>query len=358
MSKCRRPPFTVDIIGPAWANGGTEQHANLLARFLDPRRINVKNFFVTDFNLISDKDTLTASRPVTYLPPAQIETVTKDTDCLITWGIETDLYLKPSDRQTRIHVCHGVSDWQQRMTTGSTATSDAAVTVSPIVGETLYIDLPQTCIPNAIDTARLTETDSRDRNRIACGFKPDDIVIGYVGRLAEDKQLPVIIKTAIRLGERYKVLIVGEGPERTLIESMVIDQPAGKVQFAVDHNYLGDYFNCMDWFMMPSKHEGFCLSAAEAMYCGVPIAMTRTGIAADYITHRVNGLIITEDHNQIAEAIRTIDRQPGQRAMISHEGRMTALEHFLPRRFATDWQNLIEELIESKIGRWSESIPY
>lgn len=359
MPKVRRDPFRVIIAGPAWMHGGTEQHGNTLAKFIDPQRVELVRFLVTNEALIDNVAIHACPRPVSYCPPDQLERQTRNVDCLISWGIDTDQWLCPMSSQARIHIAHGASDWSNSIVAGCAKTADHFVCVSKHVADKLDMPAAHTIIPNGIDTSRLTETMTREESRAMFGFDDTHHVIGFVGRLVPDKGVQHIIHALSFLPTCICALICGTGEQQHELEVLADEIAPGRVTFIATDCYLGDVYQSIDSFVMPSAHEGFCLAAAEAIWSGVPLIMTDVGLAADDIEHKRSGLIIRNNCESVADAVYRTKRHSGDARIMANRARAIAQTKYQARRMAAEYTDLIENVIESKVGAAIvDEVPY
>ena len=104
-------------------------------------------------------------------------------------------------------------------------------------------------------------------------------LLGAVGRLDPqkgfDRLLALLPELArqVPAGERWGVVILGEGAERPRLEALAQRVPAERVVVRLP-GYRPDAAACIgafDLFVMPSRYEGYGLALAEAMAHGVPI---------------------------------------------------------------------------------------
>lgn len=105
-----------------------------------------------------------------------------------------------------------------------------------------------------------------------------EVFIGCVAGLRPVKDLPMLVRACGGLNIRFKLVIVGEGPERQNIvdaaEGMAIEDQLVLPGFLPEpHRYMGLF----DIFAMSSRSEQAPLSVIEAMAAGLPIVAPRVG---------------------------------------------------------------------------------
>lgn len=124
----------------------------------------------------------------------------------------------------------------------------------------------------------------------------------FVGRLAEVKNVVLLIKAFQKIKQKYSdtaLLIVGDGPERTMLEQLVKDGQIGDVIFPgyVVFPEIVQYYKMADVFILPSVHEPWGLVVNEAMIMGLPvIASSDVGCRLDLIRDRENGFIFESNN--------------------------------------------------------------
>jgi glycosyltransferase involved in cell wall biosynthesis len=121
----------------------------------------------------------------------------------------------------------------------------------------------------------------KKRNAIkALGKRLDVPVILFVGRLTPLKGAELLIEAAAVLRDRglkFRVYIVGDGPEKQALESL--SRQHNLVQQVVfeghrDYPDLLYYYNLAQVLALPSQSEGFSITLLEAMACGCPVIGT------------------------------------------------------------------------------------
>lgn len=132
-------------------------------------------------------------------------------------------------------------------------------------------------IANGIDTALYAQ---KPDPRAIPGFvrHEREVVIGALAGLREVKNLPALIRAAGGLSGRFRLVIVGEGPERAHIlaaaEAMGIADRLTLPGFLDrPHRFVGAF----DIMALSSLSEQFPISVVEAMAAGLPVASPPVG---------------------------------------------------------------------------------
>jgi len=123
--------------------------------------------------------------------------------------------------------------------------------------------------------------------------------IGYVGRLAREKQLH-LLEGLDRL-EGTELVIVGDGPTRSELERRLPEATfTGVLQGAALSRAYAD----LDVFVHPGLHETFCQAVQEALAAGVPVVAPRSGGPVDLVTDGVNGLLVDPSPDAFGARLR------------------------------------------------------
>lgn len=121
-------------------------------------------------------------------------------------------------------------------------------------------------------------------------------VVGMVARLDLQKGFEYLLRATRELCAAFpalKVVIVGEGPDRQAIESMV--QRFGlqsNVILAGQHSHMPEIYAAMDVFVLPSLNEGLPMTILEAMAASRPVIATRVGAIPKIIKDGEAGLLV------------------------------------------------------------------
>lgn len=150
--------------------------------------------------------------------------------------------------------------------------------------------------------------------RRALGIGPDEVVIGFLGRLVLEKGLDVFAQVIGELKQRgisHRVLVIGEGPARDWFAQRVPESVFTGFQAGDD---LGRAVAGMDIFFMPSVTETFGNVTSEAMAAGVPVVAARATGNIDLVDNGVTGFLVPPtDIGAYADAIARLIADPALR---------------------------------------------
>jgi len=171
-----------------------------------------------------------------------------------------------------------------------------------------HVKKPIEVIPTGI---RLERFIGRDGNRFRKmkGYKPEDKLLLFMGRVAEEKNIDFLLKVVNRLKGKVphlRFLIAGEGAAKKRLEKMVDElQLQDVVHFA---GYLSkedwrDCYAASDLFVFASVTETQGLVVTEAMAAGTPVvAVGEMGIK-DVMANSKGGLVTKLDEDEFTDAV-------------------------------------------------------
>lgn len=103
------------------------------------------------------------------------------------------------------------------------------------------------------------------------------------------------------------------------------------------------YYRAADLFLFPGHAEGFGLVAVEAAACGLPVLMTRVGVAEQLITPGDSGYLISQEAAEIAARLDELAANPARRKRMG-EAACRAAQQFSWDRQST----LIEAALQGR----------
>ena len=133
-------------------------------------------------------------------------------------------------------------------------------------------------IPNFIDLKRFN-LKPKDHFKKAIAPFGEKIVV-HTSNFRKVKRTEDVIKIFARLVESIpaKLLMVGDGPERSYCEQLSRDLDVNdNVRFLGKQDAIEEILSVSDLFLMPSESESFGLAALEAMACKVPVITSNAG---------------------------------------------------------------------------------
>lgn len=161
-------------------------------------------------------------------------------------------------------------------------------------------------------------------------------VIGFVGRLVEEKGVLVLLDAVSRLDGNWKLLMLGRGPlrERVMERARMLGIEERLMLFpSVPHAEVISYYNSMDVLVLPSLtipggwREQFGRVLIEAMSCQVPVIGSSSGAIPEVVGDA--GLIFTEgDHNALYTCLTLLQDSPKLRHELRLRGRERVLQHY------------------------------
>ncbi|RKQ33484.1 glycosyltransferase [Oceanobacillus halophilus] len=142
----------------------------------------------------------------------------------------------------------------------------------------------------------------------------EGIRIVTVGRFSREKGQDIAIKVLSRLrqnGYEVRWYCVGDGNQRKLYEQLIKEY-----DLINDFILLGaktnpfPYMERSDIYVQPSRHEGYCLTLAEAKCLNKPIVTTDFIGAHEQIINGHNGWIVEISEDELYEQIKSIIKDP------------------------------------------------
>jgi phosphatidylinositol alpha 1,6-mannosyltransferase len=113
------------------------------------------------------------------------------------------------------------------------------------------------------------------------------IVVGYVGRLANEKRIEDLDPLHNR--DDVQLVIVGDGPARQKLERALPRALFVGYQSGED---LAAHYASFDIFVHTGKHETFCQSIQESLASGVPVIAPHSGGPLDLVQHGRTGFLL------------------------------------------------------------------
>ena len=209
-----------------------------------------------------------------------------------------------------------------------------------------------TCIPSAVDLARVQPRRGGGALRADYGAASDDPVLLALAALVPRKGLDVLLDAVAMLGQRGmrpRVWIAGEGPERAALAAQAarlgVDRQLTMLGAATE---IGDLLAACDVFVLPSRREGLGVAALEAMAAGRAVVASAVGGLGDAVVDGRTGLLVPPaDPAALADALATLLGDAALRARLGAAGPARIAEGFLPDQMAEAYRRLYHDVLDS-----------
>ncbi len=176
-----------------------------------------------------------------------------------------------------------------------------------------------------VDIERFKPSDVKMRTKARLKLH-DKHVIGYVGRISNEKNTLVLLDSFKKLNDpNVHLLIVGDG-QKELVKKFKETRNCTVTGFVKD---VEKYLQAMDVFVMPSLTETTSLATLEAMASGIPIVSTKLGFMQHYIVKDYNGLFFPRNSPEmLAVQLRKLLEDQELREKLGKNARKTVAYSF------------------------------
>jgi glycosyltransferase involved in cell wall biosynthesis len=151
---------------------------------------------------------------------------------------------------------------------------------------------------------------TRAATRARLGIAADDVVVGFLGRLAPQKAPDVTVRVFRQILDARPAtrgVLAGDGPEGESVRALIGELGLADRVVLLPVANGPDVIPAFDLFLMTSRYEGFPYVLLEALAAGCAIVTTRVGGVADCVVDGVNGSIVDAlDPDPIARAVLAI----------------------------------------------------
>ncbi len=193
-----------------------------------------------------------------------------------------------------------------------------------LVRESFLREYPVQVIYNGIDLSVFTPTESDFRQKH--GLENKKIVLGVSFGWDDRKGLDVFMELARRLGDGYKVVLVGTNEQTdSLLPKNILS-----VHRTQSQRELAEIYTAADVFVNPTREETFGLVNIEALACGTPVVTFRTGGSPEAVDERCGTVVPADDvEGTLAEIVRICEQKPYKKEdCVARASQFSAAERF------------------------------
>lgn len=201
------------------------------------------------------------------------------------------------------------------------------------IDETKVFVSPSRCDTEIFDVTKYSKEIEVLKQKL--GYTSDNVILVFVGRLIQAKDVESILKALEIVSKEHKelrLLIVGDGPLKIELESQVNELDINRfVHFygAVNYNEVPRMLAVGDIFVSPSLDEGMPRSVLEAMSMGLASVVTPVGGNPEIIDDGLNGFFVeVKSPEQIAEKISYLLENPQTLKKIRMNARTKIVEKY------------------------------
>jgi glycosyltransferase involved in cell wall biosynthesis len=173
----------------------------------------------------------------------------------------------------------------------------------------------------------------------------DRPVILSVGRLSEEKNLPVVVDAVERLqgrSPRPLLLIAGDGPERASLEARCRDKEFVRFVGLQKGDTLKRLYASARMFVFASRVDTLGLVNMEAMSSGVPVLVPSDAFIAEFVTDGLSAECYEFGPVGLSKAIARILDDPLHAQLLSTNGRRAMIQRWNEVPFSRIWKSFTQ----------------
>jgi len=200
------------------------------------------------------------------------------------------------------------------------------------LGVTCHIEV----VPNGVELQRFHQT-SEPAQRTKIGFKPEDILLVYAGRLGPEKNLGFLVRAFSGLAEAIEnahLILVGGGPEEEALKRQSAETGvSSRIHFVgmLDYEHLPSYLAMCDAFVTASVTEVHPLSVIEAMATGLPVLGIQSVGVGDTVEDGITGFLASENQAAFAAKMTRLCMDHGLRRKMGEAARKASRQYAIER---------------------------
>jgi glycosyltransferase involved in cell wall biosynthesis len=190
-------------------------------------------------------------------------------------------------------------------------------------------------VARGVDTTLYSPERRSDGLRRAWGLQDRDLAVLYVGRLAREKNMSLVLSAfeqVRRVVPSARLVLVGDGPQRTELERRHPDHIFTGMRLKED---LAVHYASGDLFLFPSVTETFGNVTLEAMASGLAVIAFDYAAAREHIQHGRSGMLAPyAEAKRFTELAVQVASDPESRVRLGSAARAAALE--------VSWHHVVE----------------
>jgi alpha-1,6-mannosyltransferase len=183
-------------------------------------------------------------------------------------------------------------------------------------------------VPLGVDDEVFQPQGAREKVRNELGLPDSAMLLLFVGRLADMKNIPELLAMMDRFTEQdgdVRLLVIGEGAHREqVVETAETRTNVMQRPYIADPHRLAEFYEAADLFVNPSLRETFGLVSLEAQACGTRVLGVKGGGMDETLAGENPPIMApSPDPDDLADAVRRIkDLGEGREARRERRGRI------------------------------------
>jgi glycosyltransferase involved in cell wall biosynthesis len=181
------------------------------------------------------------------------------------------------------------------------------------------------------------------------GIPDDAFIVGYSGRLAEEKRPLAFVEVASRLRDDPRVWFVMTGKGPMLRE---VEERARALGLGERLRILGlvpdpcRYMATYDALLLPSRLDGRPVAVMESLAMGVPVVASRVGALPELVRHGETGFLCDADAiGDFAERVAWLAGHPREHDAMRLAARRFAEERLSAKRMLAEYERAIADVL-------------
>ncbi|MCL6508771.1 MAG: glycosyltransferase family 4 protein [Bryobacteraceae bacterium] len=188
-----------------------------------------------------------------------------------------------------------------------------------------------------------------ERLRRELEIAPTDVVVGFIGRLEEQKGVAHLLHAVAALSKDFtniKVVIAGEGSWKQRLQDEASGLGLRNVLFLGFRRDTPQLLRMFDVFVLPSLFEGLPVVLIEAMAAGCAVVATRIGGVEEVVVDGFNGILVQPGNSQShASAVRSIITVSEMRKRLGEQAQRHAAQEFSAKVMVERTEDVYREML-------------
>jgi len=206
---------------------------------------------------------------------------------------------------------------------------------------------------NGVEPGPVAGAEEKRSARALLGIPEDVLVIGTVGRIEDQKNLPMLVEVAglaRREGLSARFCAIGSGSKIGALRSMILARGLDDCFLLTgERPSVGNLLPAFDVFVLTSRFEGLPNAVMEAMAGGLPCVCTDVGGCGELVEEGVTGFLVPSgDAGRFMQRVRQLADDARLRAAMGSAGRARILRDFSVEKLVSRTEGVLRSLLAAR----------